>query len=131
VTVFDYDARDGVLKEKQTISALPAGFSGTSYTAEVLVHPSGKFLYGSNRGHNSISIFDIEHGGKLKFVGTEPTRGDWPRNFGIDPTGHWMIAANQNSNTIVVFEIDQKTGKLKAVGDPVEVGSPVCVRFLQ
>jgi 6-phosphogluconolactonase len=130
VSVFDYDSLDGVLKEKQTISTLPVGFKGENSTAEVLVHPSGKFLYGSNRGHNSIAMFAIEHGGKLRFIGTEPTRGEIPRNFGIDPTGRWLIAANQNSNSIVVFEIDQKTGKLKAAGDPVAVGSPVCVRFL-
>ena len=130
VTVFDYSG-GGVLKEKQTISALPADFKGVSYTAEVQVHPSGKFLYGSNRGHNSIATFAIEADGKLRFVGTEPTRGNWPRNFGIDPTGQWLIAANQNSNTIVVFKIDTKTGKLTAVGDPIAVGSPVCVKFLQ
>jgi 6-phosphogluconolactonase len=131
VTVFDYSAPDGVLKEKQTISTLPAGFTGESSTAEVLVHPSGKFLYGSNRGHNSIAIFAIEDDGKLRFIGTEPTRGDFPRNFGIDPTGQWLIAANQNSSTIVMFKIDRKTGKLTPVGDPIAVGSPVCVRFLQ
>lgn len=129
VTVFDYNA--GVLKEKQTVSALPEGYSGNSSTAEVLVHPSGRFLYGSNRGHNSIAMFAIEAGGKLRFMGTEPTRGDTPRNFGIDPTGAWLIAANQNSNSIVVFRIDAKTGKLTAVGDPIAVGSPVCVKFLR
>lgn len=129
VTVFDY-AGAGVLKEKQTLSALPADFKGTSYTAEVQVHPSGKFLYGSNRGHNSIAMFAIEGDGKLRFIGTEPTRGDWPRNFGIDPTGQWMIAANERSSTITVFRIDQKTGKLTAVGEPIAVASPVCVKFL-
>jgi 6-phosphogluconolactonase len=131
VTVFDYDAHNGLLKETQTISALPEGFNGTSYTAEVQVHPSGRFLYGSNRGHNSIAMFSIGAGGKLHFNGTEPTRGDWPRNFGIDPTGEFLIAANQNSNTMAVFRIDGKTGKLTPVGDTIALGSPVCVKFLQ
>jgi len=131
VTVFDYEARSGVLKETQTISALPEGFKGESFTAEVQVHPSGRFLYGSNRGHNSIAMFAIGTGGKLRFLGAESTRGNWPRNFGIDPTGKFLIAANQNSNTLVVFSIDQSTGKLTAVGDPITVGSPVCVKFLQ
>lgn len=130
VTVFDYDAHSGSLKETQTISTLPPGFAGTSYTAEVQVHPSGRFLYGSNRGHNSITTFAIGGGGRLRFVGTESTKGNWPRNFGIDPTGEFLIAANQNSNSIVVFRIDGKTGKLTALGEPIEVGSPVCVKFL-
>ena len=130
VTVFDY-AGGGVLKEKQTVSALPADFKGVSYTAEVQVHPSGKFLYGSNRGHNSIAIFSIAADGKLTFVGTESTRGKWPRNFGIDPTGQWLIAANQNSNDIAVFKIDVKTGKLTPVGDMISLSAPVCVKFLK
>ena len=129
VTVYDY-AGEGVLKEKQTISALPPDFKGVSYTAEVQVHPSGKFLYGSNRGHNSIAIFSIAADGKLTFIGTESTRGDWPRNFAIDPTGQWLIAANQNSNTMAVFKIDGKTGKLRPVGETISLGAPVCVRFL-
>ena len=130
VTVFDY-VGGGVLKEKQTVSALPADFKGVSYTAEVQVHPSGKFLYGSNRGHNSIALFSIAGDGKLTFLGTEPTRGTWPRNFKIDPTGHWLIAANQNSNSMAVFRIDQQTGKLSPVGETIELGSPVCVKFLE
>jgi 6-phosphogluconolactonase len=131
VTVLSYEAKLGAFKERQTISTLPAGFTGTSNTAEVQVHPSGKFLYGSNRGHDSITIFKIAPDGQLTFVGTEPTRGTWPRNFGIDPTGKFLIAANQNSNTIAVFKIDLNTGKLSAIGDTIPVGSPVCVRFLK
>lgn len=129
VTVFDYEASTGKLTTRQTISSLPADFKGASYTAEVLVHPSGKFLYGSNRGHNSIAIFSIGHDHKLKFVGTESTHGEWPRNFGIDPSGHFLIAANQNSNTLAVFRIDTHTGKLAPVGDTISLGSPVCVKF--
>ena len=130
VAVLDYMGA-GVLKERQTISTLPTDFTGVSYTAEVQAHPSGKFLYGSNRGHNSISIFAIAADGKLTMVGTESTRGNWPRNFGIDPSGEWLIVANQNSNTMAVFRIDQKTGKLTAVGETIALGAPVCVKFLQ
>lgn len=130
VAVFDFDSKTGLLKETQTISTLPADFKGTSYGAEIAVHPSGRFLYTSNRGSNSIAMFAIGNGGKLKFLGVQSTRGDWPRGFGIDPTGHWMIAANQNSNTIGVFKIDQKSGKLQPVGNTVEVGSPVDIEFM-
>jgi len=132
VTVFTWDASTGALKEVQTLSALPAGFSGTSYTAEIQVHPSGRFVYGSNRGHNSIAIFSVDQEtGRLTLVGHEPTGGDWPRHFGIDPTGRILIAANQRSNSLVVFRIDAKTGRLAATGSTVEVASPVCVKFFQ
>jgi 6-phosphogluconolactonase len=131
VTVFAWDASAGALKELQTLSALPAGFTGTSYTAEIQVHPSGRFVYGSNRGHNSIAIFAVDQKtGRLTVVGHEPTGGDWPRHFGIDPSGQVLIAANQRSNSLVVFRIDGKTGRLAATGSTVEVASPVCVRFL-
>ncbi|MGH9801545.1 MAG: lactonase family protein, partial [Blastocatellia bacterium] len=101
MTVFAYDKTKGALTELQTLSTLPAGYTQTSYCADVHVHPSGKFLYGSNRGHNSIVIFSIDEGtGKLTLVGHESTRGNWPRNFGIDPTGQFLLVGNQNSNSI-------------------------------
>jgi len=131
VDAFAYDAEAGALKNLQTISTLPEDFEGESYTAEVQVHPSGKFLYGSNRGHDSIAIYSIDAAtGKLTFVGTESTRGKTPRNFGIDPTGMYLLAANQSTDTIVVFRIDQETGKLDATGNVVEVPSPVCVKMM-
>lgn len=130
VTVLGVNSKDGTFKTRQTISTLPADFKGKSFCAEVQMHPSGKFVYGSNRGHNSITIFKYS-GGKLTFVGTESTRGDWPRNFAIDPSGKFLIAENQNSNSIAVFKIDPKTGKLKPVGDTIEAGSPVCIKFLK
>jgi 6-phosphogluconolactonase len=131
VTAFTYDADRGALNEIQTISTLPAGFSEITNTAEVQVHPSGRFLYGSNRGHDSIAIFTIdEKTGRLTAVGHEPTQGKAPRNFAIDPSGAWMLAANQNSNSLVVFRIDQETGKLKATGTTVEAPSPVCIKFV-
>jgi 6-phosphogluconolactonase len=132
VTVFAWDASAGTLKELQTLSALPPGFSGTSYTAEIQVHPSGRFVYGSNRGHDSIAIFAADREtGRLTLAGHEPTGGDWPRHFGIDPTGRILIAATQRSNSLVVFRIDEKTGRLAATGTTVEVAAPVCVKFFQ
>ncbi len=131
VTAFAWDAARGALADLQTITTLPAGFSGESYCAEVQVHPSGKFLYGSNRGHDSIAVFAVdERRGTLTEVEQVSTRGKWPRNFGIDPTGSYLVAANQNSHNLTVFRIDSETGRLKASGQPLDVGSPVCVRFL-
>jgi 6-phosphogluconolactonase len=131
VTAFSYDAQHGVLKEIQTISTLPADFKEPSYTAEVVVHPSGKFLYGSNRGHDSLAIFSIDgHSGKLKLVGHEPTGGKTPRNFAAEPTGKYVLTANQASDSVFVFEVDMYTGKLKRVGEGLKVPTPVCLRFL-
>jgi 6-phosphogluconolactonase len=131
VTAFDYDSDVGVLKELQTLSTLPEGFTGRNSTAEIRVHPSGRFVYGSNRGHNSIAIFSVEESsGRLKAVGHEPTQGRTPRNFAIDPTGTFLLAENQDSDSIVVFRIDDKTGLLKATGDKAEVPSPVCIKMV-
>ena len=131
VTGFDYNAEQGILTEQQTISTLPEDFKGSSSTAEVQVHPSGKFLYGSNRGHDSIAVFAIEPGtGKLTAKGQVLTGGKTPRNFGIDPTGKFLLAENQDSDTIVVFRIDPATGALTPTGQSIEVPSPVCVKFV-
>lgn len=131
VTAFSYEREAGRLTTLQTITTLPEGFTGQSWTAEVLVHPSGKFLYGSNRGHDSIAIYAIDEGtGRLTSVGFEPTRGKTPRNFGIDPTGAYLLAANQESDTVVVFRIDEGTGRLTATGEVVAVPQPVCVRMM-
>lgn len=131
VTAFDYDPERGVLREIQTISTLPEGYTGTSYTAEVVVHPSGKFLYGSNRGHDSLAVFRIDGStGKLSAVGHTSTGGKNPRNFNIDPTGKYVLACNQGSDTIVVFRVDAGTGKLEPTGQTLEVPIPVCVKFV-
>jgi len=132
VTAFTYDKARGVLTEVQTISTLPQDFTGNNNsTAEVQVHPSGKFLYGSNRGHNSIAVFRIDtRKGTLTPVGHVPTQGNVPRNFGVEPGGSWLIVANQNSDNIVVFRIDGKTGNLTPTGQSLEVGAPVCVKFM-
>ena len=130
VTAFRYRAKHGRLQALQTISTVPHPVDGNS-TAEVLVHPSGKFLYGSNRGHNSIAIFRIdEKTGKLTALGHEPTRGEIPRNFGIDPTGQFLLAANQRSNNVAVFRINRDTGKLTFTGNEIKLSKPVCVRMI-
>ncbi|NOT60298.1 MAG: lactonase family protein [Acidobacteria bacterium] len=131
VTMFEYIAARGTLSEVQSISTLPVDFKGTSYCADIHIHPTGKFVYGSNRGHNSIVIYAIDaKTKKLTLVGHEPVRGDWPRNFGIDPTGQVLLVANQRSNNIVVFRIDVKTGLLKATEHTVALGAPVCLKFI-
>jgi len=131
VTAFAYEADRGALTEIQTISTLPPSFQGKSYTAEVQVHPSGKFLYGSNRGHDSIAIFTVDPvTGKLTAAGHQATLGKNPRNFAIDPTGKYLLAENQDSDSIVVFRIDPATGDLKQVGEPLAVPMPVCIRMI-
>jgi len=131
VTAFSYNAVTGTLTSLQTISTLPAGFSATSYCAEVVVHPSGKFLYGSNRGHDSIAAFAIHPvKGTLTALGQTPTGGKWPRNFNIDPTGAYLLAANEHSNDIFIFRIDPASGKLTPTGRKLELSKPVCIKFV-
>ena len=132
LAAMSYDAEHGVLKLLGTLSTLPAGFTGNNSTAEVEVHPSGKFVYGSNRGHGSIAIFAVDEAtGKLRYLGVEPTRGKNPRSFGIDPTGKYLLAADQDGNNVVVFRIDGETGKLLATGSSLAVSAPVCVKFMK
>jgi 6-phosphogluconolactonase len=131
VTAFAYDAKRGALKELQTISTLPEGFAGNSTCAEVQVHPSGKFVYGSNRGHDSIAVFGFDAAsGKLTCLEHQPTQGKTPRHFALDPAGHWLLAENQDSDSIVVFRVDAKTGRLSPAGQTVSVGAPVCAVFV-
>lgn len=130
VTAFQWDSKSGAAKEFQTVPTLPADFTGQNTTAEVMVHPSGKFLYGSNRGHDSIAIFAIAEDGTLKAAGHQPSGGKQPRYFGIDPTGTYLLAGHQSSDNIVVFKIDPATGGLKPTGSEVTVGAPVCLKFV-
>lgn len=131
VTAFSWDAKKGVLKPIQTITTLPEGYKAESYTAEVVAHPSGKFLYGSNRGHDSIAVFNVDASkGTLTPVEQTSTQGKIPRNFAIDPTGTWLFAANQDTDNVVIFKIDQQTGRLTPSGQSLKVYAPVCVRFL-
>lgn len=133
VTAFAYDPERGALKELQSVPTLPAGRETTpaDSTAEVVVHPSGKFLYGSNRGHDSIAIFTVDtETGKLTPTGHEPTQGKAPRNFAIEPSGAWLLAANQNSASVVVFRINPATGALTPAGVKADIPAPVCIRFV-
>lgn len=127
VTAFEY--RAGTLKEIQTISTLPEGFSGENTTAEIRVHPGGRWLYASNRGEDSIAVFAVDaRSGKLTRLENTPTQGRTPRNFFIEPSGRWLLAANQRSDNIAVFEIDARTGRLLPARQGITVSQPVCLR---
>ena len=131
MAAFKYNEQDGTLTHIDTVSALPSDFSGASYCADVHVSTSGKFLYGSNRGHNSIVVFEIDSGsGKLKLVEHVSTQGDWPRNFTLDPSGKFLLVANQRSDNVVSFSIDAQTGRLKPTGHIESIPAPVCLKFL-
>ncbi|HUT88209.1 MAG TPA: lactonase family protein [Thermoguttaceae bacterium] len=132
VTAFGYDAQRGALEPLETVPTLPEGFTGKSTTAEIVVHPSGRFLYGSNRGHDSLVIFAVDaRTGKLRYVGHEPTQGKAPRNFAIDPSGDYLLAANQGTDNVVVFRIDANTGELRPTGHSLEVPKPVCLVMMR
>ncbi|NDF01813.1 MAG: lactonase family protein, partial [Verrucomicrobia bacterium] len=131
---FSYDAAKGTLTEIQNVSTLPAadgpGPKPGWSTAEVVAHPNGKFLYGSNRGHDTIAVFSIAADGKLTLVENAPAEVKTPRNFNLDPTGKWLFTEGQGSDSIALFKVDQATGKLTSTGTKLEVGSPVCLKFL-
>ena len=131
VSAFCYDARAGTLRELQTVTTLPKEFSGRNDTAEIAVHSNGRFLYASNRGHDSITVFAIDHAkGTLTFVSRVPTGGKEPRHFAFDPSGNYLFAENQLSNNIVVFKIDIATGGLNPTGQVIDVPSPVDLTFV-
>lgn len=131
VTAFAHNADTGTLTEIQTIGTLPEGFDGKNTTAEIRVHPSGQFLYGSNRGHDSIAAFRINRDtGKLTALGQTSSGGNSPRNFTIDPSGRYVLAAHQLSDNVVAFRINQDSGLLEPTGSELSVGSPVCVVFV-
>jgi 6-phosphogluconolactonase len=130
VTAFGYDSKAGVLHPLQTISTLPKGFAGENTDAEIQAHPSGKFLYASNRGHDSIAVFAIDATkGTLTLVEYVPT-GKTPRSFELDPAGRMLMVVNEKSNNVVVFGIDQQTGRLTPTGRALDVAEPVCVKFV-
>ena len=131
MAAFKYNEQDGTLIHIDTVSTLPSDFSGISFCADVHVSPSGKFLYGSNRGHNSIVVFEIDSSsGKLKALEHVPTQGDWPRNFTLDPLGKFLLVANQRSDNVVSFSIDAQTGRLKPTGHVESIPAPVCLKFV-
>ena len=130
LTAYAFDGERGLLRALEVVPTLPPTFSGRNTTAEIGVAPSGRFVYGSNRGHDSLAIFAIDGGsGRLTPVGWEPTRGEKPRYFGLDPSGSFLYAANQDSDTIVTFRVDRASGKLAPTGQVVQAGSPVCIAF--
>jgi len=130
MAAFAYDSAAGRFQALQTVSTLPEGYVGTKSCADIHVAPSGRFVYGSNRGHDSIVIFAIDPAtGRLTLAGHQPTQGKTPRNFGIDPRGRFLVVANQDSDTLVVFRIDSETGTLSPTGEVVKVPAPVCVKF--
>lgn len=130
LTAFSYDAANGVLKELQTLSTLPPDFKGENSTAELAIHPSGRFLYGSNRGHNSIAVYNIDRmKGTLTWIQDEPTQGKIPRGFAIEPSGHFLLAANQNSDNIAILRIDPTTGQLSSTGKTINAPAPVDIKF--
>jgi len=130
VTLFDYDKESGILIEQQTISTLPKAYAGKSYCADLKVTPNGRFLYGTNRGHDSIAAYRIGDGGRLTLIGIEPSIGKGPQNLAITSDGQLLLCANMPGNNVAVFRIDAKAGTLSSVGAPLEMPSPSCIRVL-
>jgi 6-phosphogluconolactonase len=130
VATLRFDAERGALSPLRIHSTVPAGWSGTNQPADIHIASSGRALYVSNRGHNSLAVFSVaESTGALALVQVISTEGDWPRNFSLDPTGKWLLVANQRSNSVVVFSRDQKNGRLTLTRERISLPSPVCLRF--
>ncbi len=130
LVAYDYDSAGGKLTPKQTVSTLPMGFAGTNYPAEVMTSPDGKFLYASNRLHDSIAWFKISDTGTLTLGGVEWTRGDYPCSFNIDPTGNFLFSCNQKADAVTAFRVNRDTGALTFTGVYTSVGTPGCIVFL-
>jgi 6-phosphogluconolactonase len=131
VTVFQYDPKAGTLTEVETVTTLPENLREVFSTgSETRMHPSGKFVYTANRGHDSIAAFKVDpDSGKLKFIERESIRGSHPRNFNVDPTGKWLLVACRDTNNLTVFRIDPETGGLVFTGTSVETPQPICIEF--
>lgn len=130
VVLFDFDASTGALKSRQSISTLPAGFSGSNFCSEILVSTDGRFVYAGNRLHDSIALFAITSDGTLKYLGEEWTRGNYPRSFSFDPTGQFLYCCNQRSDNVTQFRVDRQTGALHFTGQYTPVGNPSHIVFL-
>ncbi len=131
ITVFNYHAIDGALTEVQSISTLPAGFKGINACAEIKIHPNGKFLYGSNRGHDSIVIYRIDQqNGQLSLLGFQTEGIDEPRNFNIDASGKYCLVGNQDINSVALFTIEQDSGLLTPTQVTLDIGKPICIKFI-
>ena len=129
VATLRFDAERGKLSPIDARSTLPTGWTGTNYPADIHIAPSGRSLYVSNRGHNSIAVFSVSATGALTLDQTVSTEGDWPCNFSLDPTGRWLLVANQKSDSIIVFGRDEASGKLTPTRQRIALPSPVCLRF--
>lgn len=127
VTRFDYEPRTGALIERQTISTLPTGFTGTSYCADLKITPNGRFLYGTNRGHDSIAAYRIGDDGQLTLIAIAPSLGKGPQNLAITPGGELLLCANMPGNNVAVFRIDATSGGLTSAGTPLDLKSPSCI----
>ncbi len=130
VVLFDYDSAKGGLAPRQTVSSLPPGFAGSSFSSEIMVSPDGKFVYAGNRLHDGIACFSVGENGTLTFVGEEWTRGDYPRSFNFDPTGNFIYSCNQRADNVTAFRVDRKTGGLAFTGQYTPVGNPSMIVFL-
>ncbi|CAM3883852.1 lactonase family protein [Cohnella lubricantis] len=130
ITVYSYDAAAGKLAVVQTISTLPENYDGDNATADIHLSPDGKFVYGSNRGHDSVAVYRVDSGsGRLSAIEYAPTLGGHPRNFGVSPDGRFVLVANRDGNNVVTFSRDAETGKLTPTGSELKVSKPVCIRF--
>jgi 6-phosphogluconolactonase len=130
VATLCFDSARGTLSPQNTLSTVPAGWTGTNYPADIHVEPHGRTLYVSNRGHNSIAVFSVtESTGVLALEQVISTEGDWPRNFSLDPSGRWLLVANQRSDSVVVFGRDPESGRMTPTRQRIALPSPVCLRF--
>jgi len=130
LAVYDWDPNTAALKLKQKLSILPPGYAGTNYASELVIAPSGRFIYAVNRLHNSIGILAVASDGQVRWSGDEGTRGDYTRNIALDPSGRFMVACNQRSDQVTVFRIDPASGKLTFTNRYVPIGSPSMIAFL-
>ena len=130
IVLFDYDATQGRLASRQTISSLPPGFAGSNFCSEILVSADGRFVYAGNRLHDSIGIFSISKNGELTYIGEEWTRGNYPRSFNFDPTGQFLYSCNQRADNLAAFRVDRRTGRLAFTGHYTPVGNPSSIVFL-
>jgi len=130
IALFDYDANAGQLKVRQTIGTLPEGFLGSNFCSEILVSNDGKFVYGGNRLYDTIAIFAVEKDGRLRRIGEEWTRGNYPRSFSFDPTGKFLYCCNQRTDSVAIFRVNRETGRLQFTGKFAAVGNPSHIVFL-
>ncbi len=130
IVLFDYDAQQGRLAARQTVSSLPPGFAGSNFCSEIMVSAEGRFLYAGNRLHDSIAIFSVGANGALTYVGEQWSRGNYPRSFNFDPTGRFLYSCNQRGDNLAVFRVDRRTGGLAFTGHYTPVGNPSIIVFL-